>query len=337
MWKAIQADRPHAIKKDTAAKPNLRGARHHASRILRTLDAVAALIIHSGEKDAIVYVMADSGPALCYTLAAVAAGRVCGYRIFLHQPNFSSVNKRSPLQAWVNRIAGNNATHILPSESMARHFSSAYGFVPHRICISNAAFVCPTRTVSPNNNRKALIIGCLIDSNQKNGLFPFLSILRIARLCDLPIRGVLVGRIHSARDRVLLQALQVELGGSLDYRDTIDSDNIHDFFKDIDVFTYSAESSHYTQSIMIVESLAQGVPVIAHDHGGISEQIGGAGFAISTDSDFVQGSLNYLTRYYADPALLAEHQTLARQRFDSERLLGLCQLLSVFDRKTKYA
>ncbi|WP_161914444.1 glycosyltransferase family 4 protein [Methylosinus sp. C49] len=326
----IEAGGHRLVVKNTTSSVKTRGFIFHASRAIKTFAAILCLLLQARRADHC-YSTAEGGLGLMYTLALVVSARLLRYRIYLHHHSYSYINKWRPLMAGVMRAAGPDAVHLCLSLRMCEQLAATYQTRLKAVVVSNAGFISVNSDCSHAPRHDAIRIGLLSNLNAQKGLYIFLEILRAAKLRNLPIVGVLAGPITQSADNLLLESLREELSGVLDYRGAIYGESKEAFFRDVDVFVFPSYYVNEAQPTVVYEALANGTPVIASHRGCISDQIGAAGYILTSQDSFVTEALAIIVSLHESRESLDRMRALALKQFEKERDASNVVIANLFD------
>jgi glycosyltransferase involved in cell wall biosynthesis len=290
------------------------GIRYHARRVGRVLMALAR-IAGPLEPQRTLYAAVDSGWGILYTIAAVAVGRVCGSRLILHYHTADYVRRRRRLCMALVWFAGAKAHHVLASASMTRQFGINYPRARLFLPVHNTAFV-PADPPKSRHGKRPLTLGLLSNLTRAKGLDAAINTAVALAERNCPCRLILGGPVlDPAADAAIARGRDV-LGDRLELRGPISGTAKEKFFADIDVFLFATTYRHETQSLVVPEAMAHGVPVIAYAHGFVAELLDdGGGVLVDPSADFADEAIPTLETWSAYPRLLDEAGRIARERF----------------------
>jgi glycosyltransferase involved in cell wall biosynthesis len=279
-----------------------RNWRYHLTRLKRMCLAFGLIIGHAREFNA-VYISLSGGLGQVYDLALVAAARMFGYTLSIHHHSFSYIDRRSPVFALITRIAGNRALHICLCTAMAAKLKATYGGVARTVTLSNAAMMGgPVQRQSPD--RDAIVLGHMSNLMLEKGIDTAFDVFRRCRSAGLSVHLVIAGPMLNADIRQMIDSACAEFGAAFEYRGAVHGKDKERFFQDIDIFLFPTRYRNEAQPLVVLESLAAGVPVIASARGCIGEAIGGAGLAVGENDDFIAQALAMLSEYAKSPDAL---------------------------------
>lgn len=285
---------------------------HHAVRPFRILITLAILIFHRRRIEA-VYFSISGGLGQLYDFFLILTCRILGCAIFLHHHSFAYVDNYSLLFKLIQKSAGPSATHICLCEGMAKALKTRYPGAEAYLTVSNAALVGQPTNSTPRS-AGGLVFGHLSNLTLEKGLDTVLETLRRCIAQKLPVRLVLAGPTTDNSIRDIVVAAQAEFGSALDYRGPIYGSQKSQFFSDIDIFLFPTRYRNETQPLVILESLAASVPVVASARGCIADDLGNAGTVTLNDDEFLQEAITMARQAIESPAWLRQISKIAAQR-----------------------
>lgn len=282
---------------------------------LRALAAVARAAPGSA-----LYMSVSGGLGQYYEIAALAAARARGLRIFLHHHSFAYLDTRRRATAALVAAAGPRAVHVCLSPRMGEKLREAYGAVRVR-SLSNAAFVA-FAPEAPAVRRRLACIGLLGNLCAAKGVFDFLDTVEQLVVRGVPLRARLAGPFDSdaTRAQVLGRAARLPV----EYVGPRYGEDKARFYAGIDTLLFPTRYVNEAEPLTILEALMHGVPVIAFARGCIPELLqGGAGRRVAPEEDFAQVAAARLERWHRRPETLASASSAAARRFAELRTAAL--------------
>ena len=301
---------------DTSAREGS-GVIYHLRRIVGHVRAVRRFLTPRGVRISTLCHGVNAGLGMVYTLPLVALARLAGLRIVLYYHSSNYLKRRSPAIGWSVRLAGRDALHVLASERMVWQFRELYAGAVRFQVIDNCAYVpevSPPRSVL----REPVRLGLLSNLRLEKGLGLAIDTVRRLRLrgvdCKLILAGPLVGE-----DAIrLADEARCELGPAIEFRGTVMGAAKSEFYRDIDAFLFPSLWPHETQSIVVPEAMAAGLPVIVHDHGFIRDLLAGAGvdhLILPPDGSYPERAAALIEAWRAEPRRYAAEAAACRERF----------------------
>ncbi|HEX6102143.1 MAG TPA: glycosyltransferase family 4 protein [Alphaproteobacteria bacterium] len=323
---AVQDSRTRVAVVDSSAKGR-QGLAYHARRLFAHLRAIVLLLSPRGLGLGSLCHGVNAGLAMPYTLALVAAARLAGMRIVLYYHSSNYLRRRSALLAVTVRIAGPGSLHVLASEDMVRAFRSLYPAAARFLVVDNCAYVAEAMPARARL-REPVRIGLLSNLSMEKGLGLAIDTARELRRRGIPIRLILAGPLVGPEAQAAAEAAERELGAAVEFRGTVLGDEKTRFYADIDVFLFPSLYPHETQSIVVPEAMAAGMPVLVHDHAFIRNLLAGSEIdhlLLAADGSFPIHAADAIAGWRADPARYAADSHRCRARFDELRRRGIEQ------------
>lgn len=301
---------------DTSAK-GTGGLDYHLRRLLAHLRAILLLLGPRGVRHGTLCHGVNAGLAMPYSLALVAAARLADMRSILYYHSSNYLRRRSPLLSLMVRLAGPEALHVLASEEMVRAFRQLYPTGARFQAIDNCAYVAealPART----HPRDPVRLGLLSNLYVEKGLGLAIETARALRRRNIPVRLILAGPLVGPEAEALAAEALRELGEAVEFRGTVLGEAKSRFYEDIDAFLFPSLYPHETQSIVVPEAMAAGMPVLVHDHGFIRNLLAGAEIdhlLLPADGSFAERAADQVVRWRQEPARYAADAERCRSRF----------------------
>jgi len=303
---------------DVSSRLSARSATHHLRRVLAVLRAAVGILYNGFRDDPCLYIPADGGFGLLYTLVLVSLARAAGHTIFVHHHSFSAIDRRSRLMSTLVGVAGAKTTHIFLCQDMQRRFSEHYLGDWQGLVSSNAAHLVATQQPTPA--APEIRIGLLSNLTREKGLYLFLDVLRACHADRIPVHGVLAGPVENDRDRAAVAAAQAELSERLTYVGPQYGADKDRFFAGLDVFVFPTTYSNEAQPNAALEAMAAGASVIVYGRGCLEEDLSpDCGLVVPVSADFVTAARAQIAAWHQDRLRLATAKAAARRRFSELR------------------
>jgi glycosyltransferase involved in cell wall biosynthesis len=295
---------------------------HHLSRFVRTLRGVAKIL---AAKRSRYIVSADGGLGLLYNLLLVAAMRLRQSEIVIYHHSTRYVFENNAAAALLFRLAGPRTLHVACSETMLKLLTERYGLSVPRLVLSNSAWV---RSGSPAERapHKQIVLGHLSNLCIEKGLSRTIHTLRTLRNNGHEATLILAGDAANAEAAQIMRRAQKEFGSDLIYLGHVDTEAKNEFFSKIDYFLFPSLYPHETQSLVVPEAMAAGVPVIVYRHRYAADLVHDGGLAIPTGQDFATIAADWIAATHKDAGVYAKAALKAFQQ-DRERALKALDVL----------
>ncbi|MGV2981987.1 glycosyltransferase family 4 protein [Camelimonas sp. ID_303_24] len=272
-----------------------------------------------------VHIGCDGGAGLLYAMALAVAARLAGCSLAFHHHSHIAPDRRRPLLAALLKLGGQQAVHVALRRPMADALRQRYGRSLRLTTLSNAAFIEPAAMVEIMDSARAgrpLVIGMISNLSPAKGLDLFLA-LAGALAAQHGVRCLLAGPVASQKDRMAID--QSVAAGEVTWLGPVDGAAKSAFYQQIDLLVFPSRYANEAEPLVVLEAMAQGVPVLATDRGCIRDLVGDAGVVLASESHFVPHALELIGTIRADPAWLPAHRRNALRRFRRERATALAQ------------
>jgi glycosyltransferase involved in cell wall biosynthesis len=308
---------------DSSAK-GANGLTYHRRRMWAHLRAMLAALGPSGLGLRMLCHGVNAGLAMPYTLALVAAARLAGMQIALYYHSSNYLRRRSRVLAETVRIAGPDCLHILASEEMVRRFRELYPGAERFQVVDNCAYAGESMPAR-RRLREPVRIGLLSNLTMEKGLGLAIDTARELRRRAIPVRLILAGPLVGPEAEAAAEAARRDLGGQVEFRGTVLGEAKSRFYADIDLFLFPSLYAHETQSIVVPEAMAAGMPVLVHDHAFIRNLLAdcGAGhLLLPADGSFPVRAAQAIAGWREQPEDYAADAGRCRARFQALQARG---------------
>jgi glycosyltransferase involved in cell wall biosynthesis len=326
MLDALQSCGARPTVVDSSAK-GARGLAYHARRLLAHLRAIWLALGPGGVGLGTLLHGVNGGVAMPYSLAVVAAARLADMNLVLYYHSSHYLRRRSPILASMVWIAGPRCLHILASEDMVRSFRALYPKAARFQVIDNCAYVfeaAPARA----RLRDPVRIGLLSNLTLEKGLGLAIDTARELVRRGVPARLILAGPLVGPEAQAAAEAARRELGDAVELRGTVLGEAKSRFYQDIDIFLFPSLYTHETQSIVVPEAMAAGMPALVHDHAFIRNLLAESGadhLLLPPDGTFAARAADVIAGWRERPETYAADAQRCRARFDALRARGCDQ------------
>ena len=268
------------------------GWRYHLTRAARAAAGIMRILFarpHGVPR----YVMsADGGMGLVYNLGLALAIRLRARPLLLYHHSTDYLYRDNLLMRLLLRASGRDAVQVACSEKMLQLLQDRYGGSAPGLVVNNAAWITPPTAHGARNPE--LTLGHLSSLTEDKGLGRAIETLR-----ELKGRGanallLIAGKTQGAKARDILDQAQNELGPSLRYLGELTGQSKDAFYAGLDYFLFPSLYPFETQSLVVPEALAAGVPVIAYDHRFVAEVLGDGGLLILESQRFAQTAADWI-------------------------------------------
>jgi glycosyltransferase involved in cell wall biosynthesis len=276
-----------------------------AGRRLWVTFILAAGLIRQGPRISI-YISYAGGGGQIGDLLNICLARLFRCPVTLHHHSFAYIRTPHALTRFVFAVAGIRARHIFLCGTMRRQAMRHYPSIRRGYILSNAALVD-----LPNGTSSALgplrKIGFFSNIALTKGIDRFVELAKRLHERRLPVALEAAGPYRDKVSRQLIEATVAD--GWVTYHGALAGDAKQRFFERIDLLVLPSRYPHEAEPLVILESFAMSVPVIASDRGCIAELISGAqGLLLDAEA----GDLDLAVRQIEEWILLPDRFIEAR-------------------------
>ena len=251
--------------------------------------------------------------------------------IVIHHHSFAYIDRNSILAAYIFRVAGLRALHVVLSEGMGQALSARYLSVHQWRAVSNAAFFDQSLRSRPGS-AELRRIGLLSNLTAAKGVRTFISLLRRLRDRGLAITGVLAGPII---ENELVAHIEKAAGeGLLSWEGPVLASGKSEIFAQMDAFVFPSHYRNEADPLVVHEALQGGLPVISTDRGCLADLVAGVGAAFPDGAGWEVSAADLLHRWSSDPAAYQEACAAARARALQLRAKASAARTELFDELT---
>lgn len=263
---------------------------------IRLFMSIWVYLMQANLSGKIVYLALSGGWGQIYDAITVLLSRLVGASCVLHHHSFAYLEKKSSLSAFLFRLAGGGATHVVLCESMKAKLQKKYG-TRLVLILPNLALLQPDELNKNRSNVKT--IGYLSNITREKGGRDFIRLAEAIQERGWPIKCRIAG---PCQDLILIRELQeAHEQGFLEWVGPLYGGQKNEFWNSIDLFVFPTKYENEAEPLVVWEALLFENPVIAYDRGCISAQVGGAGKMISNDEDFVISAMKQIELWQVDP------------------------------------
>lgn len=305
----------------SAGSLSRRSVRYHALRLFRNIRACVELLRHRRHEGRTLYLAISGSLGLAYDLMFLVTARCFGFNMIVHHHSYVYIDQDSVLMRACTVVAGPDAVHLFLSEDTADSFQGRYPRVRRRLVLPNT-FVLESfqSAYQPVKSRtRELRIGLLSNLSCDKGLEAFVETGERAVSEGLNVTSVLAGPLAGPRERAIVDRALERTGERLRYIGPVYGQDKENFYRDIDVFVFPTAHKDEAQSLVVLEALASGVPVISYERGCIGSMLADGGVTVPVDDNFIEIALTHLKRLHDNRRLLEDMSRCARERFEVMR------------------
>lgn len=295
------------------------GAKFRLVKAFRALLSPFRLLLSARPANAVFYMPVNSGFAIFYNVAAVAAARLKGYRCAVHHHNFRYLDRYDWRIALLSRVLGEQDRHVVLCEEMERQLGHLYGDRTPRVIVPSTIQLMETRFgptgSQPTEDLIPFKLGHIANLQVAKGLDLALETFRHLHRQGKPVRLVLAGPIDTAAEQRLIDEALREFGEAIDYRGPVYDSAKRKFFEDIHASVYPTRND--AQPLVVSESLAFGKPIVTFGRGCIPSMLGSTPrWVVPIDEDFTEQAIRQITSWIEEPQSYREACQAARRQYD---------------------
>jgi len=300
---------------DTSPGRLKRNWAYHTARARKHIVALTRVLWHSFRRSKRIYTVVESGSGIGYNFLVLLAARALGYELFLHHHTARHIKQRDKRAGFLLSLAGEDATHIVLSDSMAADLKKMYPNAKKTMTLHNARTIETASLGDLQHCHGELRLGLLSNLSTEKGLDTAISTCLSAVKAGLSAKLILAGPLadHAAEESVERIRDHEDL---FEYRGPLFGKAKARFFQDLDVFLFPTHYPHEAQPLVVLEAMAVHVPVIATDQGYIRELVGDCGVIVPKGSDFAQTAVKILETWHKDPARFEGARIHCCERFE---------------------
>lgn len=300
---------------DLSARSLARSPTYHVRRLLSVVLAAAGVLRNGLRPNAALYIPADGGLGLAYTLVLTALARISGQAIFVHHHSFSAIDQRQWLMNLLVQVAGEGARHVFLCASMERRFRAHYPGRWKGLVSSNAVHLAAV-TRLPGDDREVLRLGLLSNLTRDKGLHLFLDMLRACVAHGVPVQGLLAGPVENNDDAAAIERAREEFGERLAYLGPLYGPDKDSFLSGLDVFVFPTSYRNEAQPNAVFEAMSAGAAVIVYARGCLGEDVSPeCGLLVDPADDFLAAACAQIAAWSEDRAALRAARVASLQRF----------------------
>ncbi len=305
--------------------PNALGSsiKARASRWLKI--AQAALGIYrstQGQPSCVAYFSVSGGWGMLYEIFLVSVARANGAKIVLHHHSFRYLDRMFRPMGFLNRVAGQEAWHIVLCQGMATALGQRYPAAKNILALSNAAFFASPANTG-RTHRTCDIVGHLSNLSEAKGVFEVLRLAKRAQKEGLGFRFKIAGPFENEAIESQCRAMSSDLS-NVEFLGPLYGPAKEAFFQSVGVFVFPTTYQNEAEPLVIHEALSVGCPVISYDRGCIGALVDSrCGLLVPREIGFSDSALTLLRHWHANSDAYAEACRCASDKFEVLRCAGI--------------
>jgi len=259
------------------------------------------------ERD-LLYIALNGGLGQLFDICFITIARINGIPCFAHHHSYAYLMRKKIITTLLLRAAGPETTHIVLCDDMKKRLQKHYQ-ASRILVLSNLAYY---RGEGGNIHREKIrSVGFISNITREKGGY---TIIRLSHaICEqqLPIKVIVAGPCF---DRELCDELNhAQSEGLLTWIGPVYGDAKKEFWKNVDAFAFPTEYQNEAEPLVVWEAMSAGVPILSFKRGCIDSQIGSGGEVFPGEDDFVNRSIETLTRWLKDPS---DYQAYSKNALD---------------------
>lgn len=243
----------------------------YVKKTVRALHGCLKILTLPTRRIKVFYSSVDDGLAGLFVALFAQIARLRNCRIILHHHSYRYIIRRTWIMNLLVRTGGKNATHVFLCDSMEHDFRALYPG-------SFRALICPNPVIDPtliahfgsppdSTPKSHLTIGFLSNLMFEKGIREFIDVIRQAPAHGINLRGIMAGSAFKAEAQEYLNDVKQELGERLELLGAVHGERKIKFFKSIDLLIFPTSYPSEAFSIVLMEGLLSGCPLITYGRG----------------------------------------------------------------------
>ncbi|MDA8743863.1 glycosyltransferase family 4 protein [Rubripirellula amarantea] len=291
---------------------------------------IACWKANSGEY---LYIPINSNAGLLYNAWQGVFARLRGFRVVVHHHGWSYLYGHDRRMAWLIRILGSQAVHVVACPEMLHELKTIYGtkfesaFVtPGIVGIDSDEATSLTKSeIQGRPLRLGMLSNLMITKGVGEAIDTFEEMRRRGADVELHLGGPIRGA--DAEERIAEAIARSE--GRIIHHGPVYGDDKKAFYENLDVFLFPTLYRNESWGIVLNEALMAGVPVMTYRRGCTGYVVGGdGGLVIQRDENFAKLSSDLMEQWIANPDAyqVARHSAYRRGqelREEAEHQLSL--------------
>lgn len=252
------------------------------------------------------YTTANSTGGLWFDMLLLSVARLLGIRTTMHHHVYAYVHEADSRMRLVDRLLGEQGTHVFLCEGMSRSFARQYGSrAKHRVIhnpIAIAELAKAPERVEFSESRP-LRLGHLSNLTYEKGLDVVIQTVQAAREQGLPVALELAGPAANDQAQQLIDDALAASPTIVTHVGPVYDQQKADYLKRIDVLLFPTCYANEAQPLVLLEAMASGKPVVAFDRGCIASMLNApGGHAIDRNANFVAFAEKLISNWIDSPS-----------------------------------
>ena len=268
-------------------------------RLVRTIGCLVRLNAHGRVRNGRLYLTANSRSGLIMTGLIIKSAQRLGYTVYLHHHTYNYIDAYDRKMAWIDRNMRASDVYVVHCPQMTDDFRARYASKSQFECVFPSIVsmhLGAPRTEMP----EALRLGFLANLMLSKGLDLVLETFRVLRHRGRNVELILAGPCSTVEAERLVRAAQAEFKDSMTYVGAVYGEAKERFFSSIDCFLFPSRTESW--GIVLNESLASGIPVIATNRGCVHTLVGEhAGLIVDQEQSYVDDAVRQVESWIDSP------------------------------------
>ncbi|TCT18706.1 glycosyl transferase family 1 [Thiobaca trueperi] len=243
----------------------------YLTKAMRALIGCLRILVLPLRREKTFYSSVDDGLGSLLSALLTLMARLRHCRIILHHHSYKYLARSVWNMRLLVRVAGRGATHVFLCDRMESAFRALY---PRPF----NALICPNPVTDPvliahfskppdPTPQPILTIGFLSNLMFEKGIGEFIDVIRQAPAQGIELRGVMAGSAFKPEVQAFLDDAKQELGERLELLGAVHGARKVAFFESIDVLIFPTRYPTEAFSLVLMEGLLAGCPLIAYGRG----------------------------------------------------------------------
>lgn len=209
-----------------------------------------------------VYITGAGGELLWYQFVVVVLARFMRLRTVFHHHSFAYLHTPRLSMRLLTEAGGPHLSHVVLCERMAADLRRRYPAVRTvRVC-SNAGLM-ESAPDAGSEKRGSLVLGHLSSLSREKGVIEVFDTLRLVRSRGYDAQLLLAGPCTTPEVEKAVAAAVLEFGDALTVLGRVDSDEVADFYRQIDLFLFPSRYVQEAEPLVVLDASRNGVASVA--------------------------------------------------------------------------
>jgi glycosyltransferase involved in cell wall biosynthesis len=279
-----------------------RGVRHHLVRLTRVSRVLIEML---RLRPRVLYISADAGYGMFYTLALVTAARCVRTSVYMHHHSMNYFESKDRKFAVICAVGGQSTRHLVGCERMRESLMATYGaksvdVLPIMYAVDGELpRSAETRTMRVA--RQAIRIGHLSNLTVEKGLETVFAVADELQADAVPCELVIAGPTMSPSDREALERQMKIAKVPVRYLGPVRGADREEFFRLIDVFVFPTRFRRESFGLVAGEALIRGCPIVSYETACLdADVVGEGGLVLGHSEQFTERATAWLRTMYFD-------------------------------------